>query len=117
MILSPYWPLISGPYLPDFIKTDFIAVIMMMFFTAFCKTDFILGHIKYNLTPLKVFYHLKMDIKSRHKLTEKNYKRLAILSRIITVIMLNYASPTFVILTIAIGTSFTYMSWQLYWFF
>ena len=58
-----------------------------------------------------------MNIKSRHKLTEKNYKRLAILSQIVTVIMLNYASPIFVILTIAIGTSFTYMSWQLYWLF
>ena len=43
------------------------------------KTDTLLGDCKYNLNPLKMAYIIKINIKSQHKLTDKNYKRLSIL--------------------------------------
>ena len=44
------------------------------------KIEMILAEINSNLSPLKVFYYLINDIKSKHKLTDLNYNRLAILS-------------------------------------
>ena len=55
------------------------------------KTDIILGEIKSNLNQLKIFYYLMNDIKSKHKLSRANYKKLAILSRIIQILIMNYA--------------------------
>ena len=42
----------------------------------------------------KMFYYLTLDIKSKHFINDNNYKRLAIISRIVQLLMLNYLLPT-----------------------
>ena len=56
------------------------------------KIDMILAEIKWNLSPLKVFYFLITNIKSKHKLTDLNYNRLSILSRIVLIAISDYGS-------------------------
>ena len=48
-----------------------------------------MGGIKYNLDPLKIFYYLLKDIKSKHKLNDKNCNRLAIFIRIVELMKLS----------------------------
>ena len=58
-----------------------------------CKTYFLLGEINYNLSPLKIFYYLMNDLKSKHKLSNENYKKLPILSRLTQIVILDYGAP------------------------
>ena len=55
----------------------------IVFLDAMFKTDYLIGEINCNLNPFKVFYYLMMNWKRNHQLNDKNYKKLAILSRII----------------------------------
>ena len=57
------------------------------------KFDMFSGELKFNLSPLKVFYSLINNIKSIHKLTDSNYNRLAILSRITEILVMDSGSP------------------------
>ena len=87
----------------------------------------ILAEIKWNLSPLKVFYFLIANIKSKHKLTDLNYNLLAILSRIVLIVISDYGSQIiasiaegFVILIAVkskkfIGFSFKINEWTFDW--
>ena len=57
------------------------------------KFDMFSGELKFNLSPLKVFYFLINNIKSIHKLTDLHYNRLAILSRIAQILVMDSSSP------------------------
>ena len=59
------------------------------FFSAVVRTDYLYGEINYNLNPFKVIYYLMKDLKQLHKLNEKNYKKLSILSRSIQILHLD----------------------------
>ena len=58
------------------------------------KIDVTFGEIRYNLSPLKVFYYLINDLTRKHKLTDKNYKRLAILSKIAIIFLVYCGGPS-----------------------
>ena len=62
-----------------------------MFLTAVISTDLLLCEINYNLNPFKVIYYLMKDFTNSqlHKFNDKNYKKLAILSRIIQILFID----------------------------
>lgn len=59
----------------------------------FIKIDIILAEIQSNLSLYKVFYNLIKNLKSHHKLTEINYKKLTILSGFIQGVILEAGIP------------------------
>ena len=63
--------------------------VIILLLTAVIRTDYLFGEINYNLNPLKVIYYLMKDLKQLHKLNEKNYKKLAILSRSIQILFMD----------------------------
>ena len=64
-----------------FRRKQFIKILSLVI-----RIDMILAEIKLNLSPFKVFHFLINNIKSKHKLTDLNYNRLAILSRIVQIV-------------------------------
>ena len=100
----------SSNYLILLLKTDLL--IVLDFYSTFrmvvvgytigviwilaIKIDMILAEINFNLSPLKVFFFLINNLKSKHKLIGLNYNRLAILSRIIIFVAIDYGIPSVV---------------------
>ena len=78
-------PSTSGQHL----KLFWLLISIVMILIAVIKTDLLLGEINYNLNPYKVIYYLMKDLKQLHKLNEKNYKKLAILSRSIQILFMD----------------------------
>ena len=91
------YTLIGSPFLPRHFRTlmflSSIAAVMLLI----VKTDLILGEIKSNLDQFKIFYYLINNIKSKHKLSRKNYKKISILSRITKICSMDYATRFFII--------------------
>ena len=79
------------------------------------KIDFILGQINYELSSLKMFYFLKMNLKLKHKLNAKNYKKLVILSQIIVLSLLDYGVSTAVICAAAFNTTMSLWTKKFIW--
>ena len=89
-------------YLHKFLMNDILPKHFMLVFVVVAngfiwflamKIDMLFGEINFNLSPLKVFYYLINNLKSKHKLTDLNYNRMAILSRIIVNLILDYCPP------------------------
>lgn len=116
-VSSDLWSLIDGPFIPKYFRQCILVRVLLLFLVATLKTDILLGEINDNLSPVRIFYHLSMDIKSKHKLTDHDYKRLAILTRIILIFLMDYGVPILSILLIAIETSITISSKKLFWLF
>ena len=114
LISDEMWSLIDGPFLPDHLRACVFLLGLVIFFNSVLKTDFLLGEINGNLDTLKMFYILSINLKSIHQLTEKNYKRLAILSRIIITILLNYGATFFIILLPALILMLSILSKKVY---
>ena len=93
LISDKLYSLIDGPFLPRHFTTFLLLIIILIFIHTVCKTDLLLGEINYNLSPLKIFYYLMNDLKSKHKLSNENYKKLAILSRLTQNGVLDYGAP------------------------
>ena len=85
--------LIDGEFVPDLYRTDLAFNFIILFMVCVIKTDQIIGEIKYNAKPLEVFHFLMHNIKSKHKLTFNNYKKLEIFSRFQQIFLLNYGAP------------------------
>lgn len=66
------------------------------------KIDMITAEIKSNLSEFKVFYNLINNLKSRHKLTDQNYNRLAVISRIIQILVLDSGLPIGLVIDFAL---------------
>lgn len=113
---EPFWSLISGPHLPDYARACYFLLFVVFSLVCVIKTDAILAQVHYdNISPMKVFYYLMNDIKHKHKLTEKNYKILAILTRFILICLVDYGLPILSILLIGVETMITVKSKQLFW--
>lgn len=84
---------LDGPYLPDHCRVIITLGIIILLFVSVFKTDLLIGEIKFKSEPFEVFYYLMHDMKSKHKMNEKNFKRLAVISRIVQLIMMKYALP------------------------
>ena len=87
------WGLIDGSFVPGHYRTTLGLYFILIFLVSVIKTDQIIGEIEYNSKPLQVFHFLMNNIKSKHKLTERNYKRLAIFSWLTQLLLLNYGAP------------------------
>ena len=108
----------ASDYLYSILKMDILPNHIRLFFIEFAigtswvfviKIDMLLAEIKWNLSPLKVFCFLINNIKSKHKLTDLNYKRLAFLSRIVQIVV-NYITPigSLVIMGLFISIAISY---------
>lgn len=115
LISDDLYSLLDGPFLPDHFRTWISFILIILFLVAFIRTDIMLDEIKFGLQPLEVFYFLMMNLKQKHKLTNSNYKKLAILSRIIQMLILNYVAPILSFLLIFIFVKIMLISKSLAW--
>ena len=93
-------------------------MLFCLFFNSFLKSD-LFGEINGNLDTLKVFHILTVNLKSIHQLTDKNYKRLAILWRIaivFIVLVINYGTTFLAILIPSLVLLIAVLYKRLYWF-
>ena len=88
---------------------------MIFVLVAVVKTDILLGQIHYNLSPFKVIYYLMNDLKQLHKLNEKNYKKLAILSRSIQFLFMDCVTFVLVITVTLFMTKIAILSGKIFW--
>ena len=65
----------------------------IFFHSSTVTTDYVLGEIDGYFDTFKIFHILAANLKSKHELTEQNYKRLSIFSRLIIIAFLNYGVP------------------------
>lgn len=111
------WTRFNGSFLPDDFRAVHLLGVMLFLMMSGVKTDILFGEKNYNLSSFKVLYYLMNNMKYKHKLSESNYKKLAILSRIIQSFLLHYAGPTIAIvsgITIAgIGIISKHMFWYI----
>ena len=107
--------LIDNPFLPDNARICILVLGLFLILTSVVKTDILLAEIKSNLDAFRVFHILTVNLKSWHHLTYKNYKRLAIWSRIIIIVFLNYTLPFFSILLPSLILLIAILSQYLYW--
>ena len=84
---------IKSPFLPDDFNVLIIAITIFMIHCSMVKTDLLFAEIKYNLDQFKIIYLIAKDIKSKHKLTQKNYNQLTNILRISTVMLFYYGIP------------------------
>ena len=95
-------PLFSGQ-----LKIILMLLISTAFMTGSFKTDFLIGEINYNLSPLKVIYYLKFDLKNKHNLNDKNYKKLTIWFRIVQIVLIDCGIITLLFVVILIEIKIT----------
>ena len=113
LLISDYlWSTIDGPFLPEHFRTFMLYFVILFFYASILKTCFFLSEITHQTTksPFKIFYFLMNNLKSKHELNEKNYKKLALISRLIQIIILNYGSPMCLILPLLIFAKITISS-------
>lgn len=118
-LVSPdLWSLIENRFLPDHAKACVLGLVLAFFHSSTVTTDYILGQINGYFDTFKIFHILTVDLKSKHKLTEQNYKRLSIFSRFIIIVFLNYGVPLIAIclnaLLLIIGILSYYFYHQFY---
>ena len=105
------------PNLPNFLRIIYLSGILFTTLITIIKTDFLFAEINYNLEPFKVFHFLMNNMKSKHKLTNVNYKRLAIYTRFIVIYIMNYSTMFGVIAAISVNITMTILSRKLFWLF
>ena len=91
--LIDLWFKIHGPLLPNHFRTLYLSGALLFMMVALIKVDILLGEKKYNLKRFRVLYFLMYNLKSKHKFTDVNYKKLAILSKMVQTGLMNYAGP------------------------
>ena len=79
--------------MPVYFRLFVVGYTIMNLWFLTIKVDMILAEIQFNLSPLKVFYFLMNNLKSKHKLTDSNFNQLAILSQIVKLGILDYGTP------------------------
>ena len=104
-------PSISDKHL----KLLWTQVAIGLFLIAVIRTDSLYGEINYYLNPYKVIYYLMKDLKQLHKLNEKNYKKLAILSRSIQSLLMDYGYILVGIAAFLFFIKMAILSGKIYW--
>ena len=97
-----FYSMINIDILPNHFRILITLFTLAFIWMCSIKIDMILAEINLDLSPLRVFYSLKYNIYSKHKLIDSNYNRLAILSRMTTMILLDYGVP--ITISIAMGS-------------
>ena len=102
-------------FLPDYFRIFLFCCVLVANWILAIKIDMILAEIKSNLSPLKVFYFLINDIKSKHKLIDVNFNRLAILSRIVQLGAIYYGIPIVAALPMGLAVLIAILSQKIIW--
>ena len=113
VISDDFYSLVKIKYLPDQFKLCASLLTIGSIWIIIIRIDLLI--IKSNLYPLKIFDFLINNFISKHKLTEFNYNRLAILSRTIQIMVLDYGIPIPLIIALALIISFAILSQKLIW--
>ena len=113
LLTPPIWSLVSGPFLPDHFKTSIFVANVTFLLAAVEKIDYPLAEKNGNLDMLKILHILisHKDSKS-HKLNEKNYKKLALLSQIVITLIEYYGVSILSILVNSVIFLVAYLSYQ-----
>ena len=104
-------------FLPPNISTFFLLVALLTWLIAFIRTEFLLAEMKFDLKPLKIFYFLKNNFRAKHKLNHQNYKRLAKVSRIFMLFLVDFGTTIGIIIAIAFNVSMAILSRKIFWVF
>ena len=108
--------LMNVPSISDqHLKLLWVLGVLGLFAIAVIRTDNLYGEINYNLNPYKVIYYLMKDLKQFHKLSEKNYKKLAILSRSIQILLMDCGYILVGIITILFFIKMAILSEKIFW--
>lgn len=84
--------LVDIPLIHIQFKKLFMLVLSIIILISVFKTDCLLAEMDNNLGILNVIYYLVKDKKDKHKLNDENYKKLAILSRISQLFLIDFVS-------------------------
>ena len=106
---------IINEFLPNHFKTFHLLIVLCIIIVSLIRTEFLISEIETNLGPFKVFYFLKNNIKRKHKLSDYNYKLLGILSRLITICLIDYGSTFISVIAISFASTIAILSKQIFW--
>ena len=101
--------------MPDQIKSMMLTISFGSLLLVSIRIDLMKDGIKSKLSSLKIFYYPIHNLQSKHKLTSANSNRLAILSRIIQMIVLDVGMPTVIILIITMICLIAILTRKLVW--
>ena len=116
-ISSYHFSLLKENFLPDHFRIILLIYSFGFIWVLVIKIDMILAEIKFNLCPLKVFYLLINDLKSEHKLNTLNYNRLAIFSRSVQILLLDFGATMFGIISVGLSGLIAILSQKFIWIF
>ena len=85
--------LIDNEYLPKNFRKLIFCLILFAVIIISLRFDLLLAEWNRNILVFKMFYYLKEDIKSEHGLTDENYKKFSILSKLLVVICFKIGIP------------------------
>lgn len=98
----------------QFKKLLLLALSIVIFISVF-KTDCLLAEIGNNLDALNVIYYLVKDKRDKHKLNDKNYKKLGILSRMSQLLLIDVASILILVGFVLFCTILAILSGKWFW--
>ena len=110
------WSKFENPFLPDQFRFVHLLGVLLFFLVCGMKSDILLGEINSNLSQYKIFYFLMHNFKHKHRLLGANYKKLAVLSRILQNFILDYTGPTIAILAAITISGIAFLSNQWIWY-
>ena len=91
------WSLIAGSFQVNHYRLLKSLFMVYLFLSTSIKTDILLEEIKlFKLSvqsPLRIIYYLMNDLKLKHKLTQKNYDKLAFFCRFVQLYILDFGVP------------------------
>ena len=87
LVFSNDWVfnLIDNEYLPKNFRKLILGGILLLIITISFRFDLLLAEWNGNIFVFKMFYCLEQDIKSKHGLTDENYKKFSILAKLLVV--------------------------------
>ena len=101
--------------MPDQFKSILFVMFLALLMCSSIKTDIIFGEINGNLCIVKWLHLLSLNSKSSHKWTEKNFKKLVILSRFVILFIFKFGTKFFSFLIPLLCLIITILSQRLCW--
>lgn len=110
-----FYDFLKLEFLPNYFRINMSVYAIGFTWILGAKVDMMLAEMKSNLKPYKVFYFLINNVKSKHKLSDLNYSRLAILSRIVLIGVLDFGTPVMEIIAIGLIVLIAILSQKFIW--
>ena len=96
------WNLIDNEFLPENTRSLLVVIVVLLVLTIACRLDIAISEWNKRCEVYKYYYYLKKDIKSKHGLTKKNYKKIQVLTKILELFVIKGCVPLIVLLIFAI---------------